>query len=781
MTKQVIICVDDETIVLDALKVELKEALDDDYLIEMAEGGEEALELTKKLLKGGYEIALVISDQVMPDIKGDELLKQIHLLSPETFKIMLTGQANLEAVGNAIKYANLYRYITKPWQPNDLKLTVKEAVNSYIQKKQLVEQTVQLQQMNQALQELNREQAALIAELQQTEEKYRSIFENAIEGIFQTSLDGRFLSANPALAHNLGYDSVDELIATLTDMQHQLYADPHRRTEFVNLMQQHDRVSGFEAEGYRKDGSILWVSINARTVRDADGKLQHFQGFILDITERKQAEALLADYNKTLEKQVAERTLALEQEIIERKRAEEALQASEAELRLLFDAMNDTIIVFDAKGRYLKYIQPQWSRAYKPAVKRIGKTVYEILPNTTANLFIDAIGKALYLRKQFSNVIHCPESNQLNTCVEYSLPILGKTVWFSANVTALSEDTVLWVARDISDRKRTEAALQESEARFRQLAEATFEAIAVIEEDGRIVDTNQTFAQIFGYEPSEVIGMQASDFVASEYRELCQQKISSGAEGVYENICLRKDGTTFPAEIRTRMISYNGHTVRITVVRDITERKQVEEASILEERNRMAREIHDSLAQAFTGIIIQLEAISRVSTILPEQAQLGLIQIYDLARSGLNEARRSVKALRPQLLEEGSLHSALDRLASKMDLPNATHTVCQVVGTPYPLPSVVENNLLRIGQEALTNAIRHANAGEIKIELIYEKSQCILRVKDNGQGFDLSNMSASKGFGLLGMQERAKCIAAHLTIESDRTEGTEVVVSVNRE
>jgi DNA-binding NtrC family response regulator len=159
MTKQAIVCVDDEIMVLDALKVELKEAIADDLLIEMSQGGEEALELTEKLLQDGYEIPLVISDHIMPDMKGDELLKQIHLRSPKTLKIMLTGQANLEAVGNAIKYANLYRYIAKPWQPDDLKLTVKEALNSYFKEKRLTEQTEQLQQINRSLQKSNNEQA----------------------------------------------------------------------------------------------------------------------------------------------------------------------------------------------------------------------------------------------------------------------------------------------------------------------------------------------------------------------------------------------------------------------------------------------------------------------------------------------------------------------------------------------------------------------------------------------------------------------------------------------
>src|SRR4028118_1056383 len=148
MSRQVIICVDDERTVLRSLKAELQEAVGNDYTIEIAEGGEEALELIEELLEDAYEILLIISDHIMPDMKGDELLKRVHFILPKALKIMLTGQADLEAVGNAIKFAKLYRYIAKPWQASDLSLTVKEAVNSYLQNKKVAAQNIQLQQMN---------------------------------------------------------------------------------------------------------------------------------------------------------------------------------------------------------------------------------------------------------------------------------------------------------------------------------------------------------------------------------------------------------------------------------------------------------------------------------------------------------------------------------------------------------------------------------------------------------------------------------------------------------
>jgi class 3 adenylate cyclase len=156
MKKPVIVCIDDEPMILSSLKRQLKAALGDEFEIETAVGGIDALELMEALLEEGSEVALVISDYIMPDMKGDEVLKLIHQVSPQTLKIMLTGQASLEGVTNAINSARLYRYIAKPWQNEDLNLTVKEALKSYLNDKKLEEQNIALLEINQELAELNR-------------------------------------------------------------------------------------------------------------------------------------------------------------------------------------------------------------------------------------------------------------------------------------------------------------------------------------------------------------------------------------------------------------------------------------------------------------------------------------------------------------------------------------------------------------------------------------------------------------------------------------------------
>ncbi len=132
----------------------------------------------------------------------------------------------------------------------------------------------------------------------EAEQRYRSIFENAVEGIFQTTFDGHYISANPALARIYGFNSPDELVSNLNDIENQLYVNHSKRREFLELMSLRGQVTNFESEVYRQDGNIIWISENARAVRDQAGKLLYYEGTVEDITERKQNSALI-EYQAT--------------------------------------------------------------------------------------------------------------------------------------------------------------------------------------------------------------------------------------------------------------------------------------------------------------------------------------------------------------------------------------------------------------------------------------------------------------------------------------------------
>ncbi len=138
--------------------------------------------------------------------------------------------------------------------------------------------------------------------LRKAEEKYRSIFENAVEGIFQTTPNGQFISINTSLARMYGYDSPEDLLSTLSDIGKQLYVKPDRRAEFILAMEKGASVSKFESQVYRKDGSIIWVSEHAREVRNVGGRLLYYEGTVEEITERKRAEEQIAEQAALLNK-----------------------------------------------------------------------------------------------------------------------------------------------------------------------------------------------------------------------------------------------------------------------------------------------------------------------------------------------------------------------------------------------------------------------------------------------------------------------------------------------
>lgn len=144
----VIICVDDESMILTSLREQLRQLSYMGFSVEMSTDSEDALELLDDLLKEGEEVPLFISDQIMPGMKGNEVLKQVHERSPQTRTILLTGQADIDAIQSAVNEANLYRYISKPWEQADLILTTKSAVESYLSDLEITKSRAELEATN---------------------------------------------------------------------------------------------------------------------------------------------------------------------------------------------------------------------------------------------------------------------------------------------------------------------------------------------------------------------------------------------------------------------------------------------------------------------------------------------------------------------------------------------------------------------------------------------------------------------------------------------------------
>jgi signal transduction histidine kinase len=203
-------------------------------------------------------------------------------------------------------------------------------------------------------------------------------------------------------------------------------------------------------------------------------------------------------------------------------------------------------------------------------------------------------------------------------------------------------------------------------------------------------------------------------------------------------------------------------------------------AGVLEERSRLAREIHDTLAQGFVGISSQLDAVAMCMEEHESPARKHLDLARRMARHSLTEARRSVMDLRASVLEGQDLPAALQAGARMWTAGSGVEVDVDVSGAVIELPRDVEQHLLRIAQEAVANTLKHSGATRILIRLHVESRKLYLRIKDNGRGFDQEGAFASVGghFGLIGMRERAERLGGELRLTSDAGEGTEVQVSV---
>ena len=207
--------------------------------------------------------------------------------------------------------------------------------------------------------------------------------------------------------------------------------------------------------------------------------------------------------------------------------------------------------------------------------------------------------------------------------------------------------------------------------------------------------------------------------------------------------------------------------------------EQSRRAAVLDERNRMARDIHDNLAQGLTGVIVQLQAAEdATSKGYKKAAQNHLQNARTLARHGLSEARRSVRALRPQALEDATLGEAFESLIKNAAIGTPLQTEFQVRGEMRDLPLLAQENLLHIGQEALTNTLKYAHATRFETRLSFSAKEVRLELQDNGTGFKTNGRH--DGFGLTGMRERVEQMGGSLTIASALGKGTRIVVVLQR-
>jgi signal transduction histidine kinase len=207
--------------------------------------------------------------------------------------------------------------------------------------------------------------------------------------------------------------------------------------------------------------------------------------------------------------------------------------------------------------------------------------------------------------------------------------------------------------------------------------------------------------------------------------------------------------------------------------------KAARQSAVLEERNRLAGEIHDGLAQSFTGICMQLGVAQEELSSKAGDPLCSIQRAVELAKFGLAEARRCTHNLRLSIVDESGLAVALQRLVERSSVPGRLRCTFRSDEIPEnSLPLRVQHELLRIAQEAIHNAVRHANPTAITVDLQWDAPDLLLRIEDNGSGMSRDRLEKNEGFGLANMRDRAADIGGSLEIETAVGHGTTVIVSV---
>lgn len=329
------------------------------------------------------------------------------------------------------------------------------------------------------------------------------------------------------------------------------------------------------------------------------------------------------------------------------------------------------------------------------------------------------------------------------------------------------ESTAAWTAR------RMEHLWSEQ---YRSVFESSADAILIVNPSGRIVVANNTACQLFCYARDEIVGVDVATLAPAELRDEVVAHLSTiprASSAEIRFVCQRKDGTEFHAEARSTLFEYHGVPHVLSMIRDISARVEAEEA-VRQERQRLSRDLHDSVSQALYGIALAAKTGRSMVNVDSAELAAPLDFIVEQAERGLAEMRALIFELRPEVLEQEGLVAAMSRRAAAFEARHRVHLELALCAEPSAPPAVKEA-LYRISQEAMQNTIKHAQASEICLFLRCTDESIILVIQDNGKGFDTSG-SFPGHLGLQSMRERASQFGGTIEMESAVGIGTSITV-----
>ena len=369
--------------------------------------------------------------------------------------------------------------------------------------------------------------------LKQSEAQYKDLAEKGNIAIVVDDIDGNLLYYNKQFSDLFGYS-----MEQMKKQNHKtlIHPDDFKRVSHShkNNIQGRKILSRYEFKGVKKDGTAIDIEISVSSIIEKDNKIIGTRSYLWNITERKQAE--------------------------------EKLRESENNLRTLFNAMTDVVFEMDYDGHYLNIAPTSPDLLYKPSNEVLGKTLHEVFPKPGADVFLEFIRK-------------CLDENKTNT-MEYPMIINDKTIWFEGRVTPKTNNSVLYIARDITERKQAEEALKENEERYKQMYQFSPDSIIIHDMDMNILDANNKAVEEFGYSKVELLKKTIFELhPENELKHSAQVLAAMNKKDMLnvETKCVRKDGSIFLVDVTPCKYMLGSKPVIHVVIRDITERKKAEE------------------------------------------------------------------------------------------------------------------------------------------------------------------------------------------------------------
>jgi diguanylate cyclase (GGDEF)-like protein/PAS domain S-box-containing protein len=380
--------------------------------------------------------------------------------------------------------------------------------------------------------------------LQDAEKKYREIFEGALEGMCQTTLEGIFLSANPAVARMLGYESAEELIFMSKDLAEDMWVNPETRAQYLRQLEEHGAIRGFECQLKRKDGRHIWVSLNDRGVCGPDGRLLYFEGFMEDITDRKQAEAALRDSLASLQES----------------QAIGGLGSYVLDIGTGVWTSSDVLDEIFGISKDFEHTVKGWTKLIHPD-DRIMISAY---------FAEEVVGKGLDFNKEYRII---RQTDQAERWVHG----IGRLEFGGKGQPVKMRGVI----KDITESKLSGMQLRLSEERYRTAFQTSIDAININRiDDGRFIDCNQAFLDMSGYKREEIIGrtsLEVGIWADARDRQTMMNMLRQNSSVCGLEVQLRKkDGEIGWGQISASLTEIDGTPCVLSVTRDISAAKTAE-------------------------------------------------------------------------------------------------------------------------------------------------------------------------------------------------------------